>query len=215
MNAIGLRRLSWVGVMAGCLFWAGCDDGGGGGGLNNKDPGANDLNTVVAFGDSITLGNHCNCASYPSRLNGMIGKRVVNAGESGSRATESVGHTRSLINAHHPAFMLILYGINDVIHGADPARIVNALSQMVAICRENQVVPVLATYPMPVTDHEPFAGPTLVLNAEIRSLARALGVRYVDLEREFEANPEFYHPDGLHPNDAGTQLMALAFADLF
>ena len=51
-------------------------------------------------------------------------------------------------------------------------------------------------------------------------------MRCVDLEREFAgpADPatgiagterSLMNDDGLHPNDAGTQVMALAFADLF
>lgn len=214
MKRISVRITLVMTLVALCGFWTGCDSGGSSG-LTNKDPGNNDLNTVVAFGDSITQGNHCPCASYPSRLNGMVDKRFINSGIAGSRVKEGVSRAPSVIRAHQPAFFLILYGVNDVIHGSDPSAIINGLSQMVAICRENNVVPVLATYPMPITDHGVFAGPTLVLNAEIRTLAKTVGVRYVDLEREFEANPAFYLRDGLHPNDAGTQVIAMAFADLF
>ena len=214
MKRISVRITLVMTLVALCGFWTGCDSGGSSG-LTNKDPGNNDLNTVVAFGDSITSGYLCPYPSYPSRLGGMIGKRVINTGIPGSRVRDGVSRAPSVIRAHHPAFFLILYGVNDVIHGRDPSAIINGLSQMVAICRENNVVPVLATYPMPITDHEIFGGPTLVLNAEIRVLAKAVGVRCVDLEREFEANPAFYLPDGLHPNDAGTQVIAMAFADLF
>ena len=214
MKRKSLRFTSVMMLVALSVFWVGCDSGGSSG-LSNKNPGNNDVNTVVAFGDSITAGSSCPCLSYPSRLGGMIDKRVINTGIPGSRVKEGVGRTQSVINRHHPAFFLILYGINDVIHGGDPAMIINALSQMVAICRENNVVPVLATYPTMLWDHEVFAGTTYVLNAEIRTLAKAVGVRCVDLELEFAANPAFYMPDGLHPNDAGTQVMAMAFADLF
>ena len=60
-------------------------------------------------------------------------------------------------------------------------------------------------------------------------IASANGIRCVDLEKEFSTgydntdpirsrpivDPTLYMPDGLHPNDAGTQVMALSFADLF
>ena len=60
-----------LGLALGLWCMAGCDDGGGGGGgLSNKNPGSNDLNVVVAFGDSLTQGNMCDCAPYPSRLAG-------------------------------------------------------------------------------------------------------------------------------------------------
>lgn len=197
----------------GCGLLAGCGDGDDT--LTNKNPGSNDLNVVVAFGDSITNGRHCNCAPYPARLSGMIGKTVHNAGIPGSRATASVGRTQQLINRHHPAYMLILYGVNDVIMGSGVDGILGALRQMVGICKNNNTVPVLATYPLPIESHQVFAPATMALNAGIRALASEQGIRCVDLEREFGADPAFYESDGLHPNDAGTQVIALAFADLF
>lgn len=189
--------------------------GGDGGGLSNKDPGNNDVNVVVAFGDSITQGSQCPCTPYPARLGGMIGKSVANAGIAGSVATENVGRTQSAIDKYHPGFMLILYGVNDVIHGHALDGVVAALDQMVNICLDNHVVPVLATYPHPITSHAIFGPRTARLNELIKSLASSRGVKCVNLESEFNANPEWYMPDGLHPNDAGTQVMALAFADLF
>ena len=98
---------------------------------------------------------------------------------------------------------------------------------MVLICKQNNVVPVLATYPVPIAGHKLFAYNTIMLNNGIRTISSANGIPYVDLEREFSMgedpansnwvvpNPLLYEPDGLHPNDAGTQIMALAFADLF
>jgi lysophospholipase L1-like esterase len=206
-------RFPWVALMA--AFLAGCSGGGGGGGLQNKDPGDNDLNVVVAFGDSITNGSECDCAPYPRRLAQIIGKSVLNTGVSATRAIESVDRTQEAIDKYQPAFMLILYGVNDIIHSSEVDSIVDALRQMVGICEANQVVAVLATYPEPIDGRALFAPRTLLLNEGIRSLAKELGVKCVDLEQEFEANPEFYESDGLHPNNEGTQLMALAFADLF
>jgi len=196
------------GLMAGC---GGDDDEK----LENTNPGNNDINVVVAFGDSLTRGSDCACTPYPTRLAGLIGKTVYNSGVEGSGAINNVGRTQRVIDQRKPGFMLILYGINDVIQGRDIVRIRAALAEMVAICKQNNVVPVLATYPQMIDSHALFAGGGLALNGEIRSLAGAEGIKCVDLEREFGANPALYEADGLHPNDAGTQVMALAFADLF
>ena len=80
---------------------------------------------------------------------------------------------------------------------------------------------------MPLAGHRLFFGNTTMLNAGIRSIAEAADIECVDLESEFMledesdnsgwvvSDPAFYLPDGLHPNDAGTQVIALAFADLF
>ena len=212
-HASYLLALAMSGLLAGC--------GGGDEGLSNSDPGNNDLNVVVAFGDSITQGSECSCTPYPSRLAGLIEKTVCNAGIGGSRATENIGRTQSVINKYHPAFMIILYGVNDVIHGLDTSDIVSALNQMVATCKANNVVPVLMTYPIPISGHSLFAGGTLALNANIRSIAEMESIECVDLEAEFMneegtiTDSTLYEPDGLHPNDAGTEVMAVAVADLF
>lgn len=217
------NRFRWFGALLLAGFLAGCDDDDG---LTNGDPGLNDVNVVAAFGDSITQGNMCSCVPYPARLGPLIGKTVANAGVHGTMARESVGRAQTVIDRIHPAFMLILYGVNDGIHGKGTDGTLAALRDMVGICRQSHVVPVLATYPIPCGSHGAFAGRTDVLNDGIRALAKELHVRCVDFEREF-AGPvdpttgvaaterSLMNDDGLHPNDAGTQVMALAFADLF
>ena len=215
-----LAAVFLIGLLAGCG-----DDGDSS--LTNSNPGINDLNVVVAFGDSITQGSECACVPYPARLSGLIGKIVYNTGVGGSNASANVGRTQQAIDKYHPAFMIILYGVNDVIHGDATEGIAAALAQMVLICKQNNVVPVLMTYPRPILGHNLFAGGTVSLNRSIRALASAEGIRCVDLEREFSAGPDPIYPewpmtdatlmgpDGLHPNDAGTQVIALACADLF
>ena len=195
--------------------------------LENKNPGLNDLNVVAAFGDSITQGNRCSCPPYPARLPPLTAKTVVPAGIHGTMARESVGRTQQVIDRNHPPYLLILYGVNDIIHGKGVPSTLDALSQMVLICRQNNVVPVLATYPVPFGSHGAFAMGTVGLNEGIRNLAQVQGVKCVDLELEFAVasegatpgwvvtDPNLMEPDGLHPNDAGTQVMAPAFADLF
>ncbi len=212
MKGIPFRFLAWSLLS---LALAGCGGGGGDGGLKNKDPGDNDLNTVVAFGDSLTQGNMCSCTPYPARVAGLVGKNVFNTGVGGSLATENVDRTQAAIDRFHPAFMLILYGVNDIIHSQELGAVDEALQGMIDICRQNQVVPVLATYPEPIGDHGAFAPRVLLLNEHIQSIASENGLQCVDLEAEFAADPLLYESDGLHPNDAGTQIMAMAFADLF
>ncbi len=223
MKGMSIR---WIGMAVGIGLMVGCGGGGGGGGLQNKDPGDNDLDVVVAFGDSLTQGSACACPSYPERLAGLIDKTVFNTGVHGTIAQQNVERTQEAIDRFHPAFMLILYGVGDVIHGFSAASTVDALGEMVSICRENNVVPVLATYPIPFDSHGAFAAGTSGLNRGIRALAAELEVPCVDLEVEFggTADPAagisvtdrtLMEEDGLHPNDAGTQIVALSFADLF
>ena len=221
------QRISMMALATGlaCFLSSGC--GGGDGGISNKNPGNNDLNVVVALGDSITAGSECPCVPYPARLSGMINKVVYNSGIGGSETGSGLSRIQGVINSYHPAFMLILYGVNDIIHSGSPEGAAAAVGQMAATCRANNVVPVLATYPRPILGHSIFAAGTIRMNRAIRDLAKAQGIRYVDLEHEFSTgkdpvvpewpvtDPLLMMPDGLHPNDAGTQIIAMAFADLF
>ena len=101
-----------------CFLSSGC--GGGDGGISNKNPGNNDLNVVVALGDSITAGSECPCVPYPARLSGMINKVVYNSGIGGSETGSGLSRIQGVINSYHPAFMLILYGVNDIIQSGSP-----------------------------------------------------------------------------------------------
>ena len=67
--------------------------------------------------------------------------------------------------------MLILYGVNDVIHGQGRNAILGAIKNGGHL-QENHVVPVLATYPPPTREHRIFGGGVERLNNGIRDLAR-------------------------------------------
>lgn len=217
----------WVGVLLTAVVLGGstgCEENEP---LKNDNPGLNNLNMVVAFGDSITAGSECACAPYPARLGPLIAKLVANEGIGGSRVSAGLSRIQGVINRHRPAFMLILYGVNDIIHGGSPQGTAAAVGQMAEVCKMNNVVPVIATYPRPIAGHNAFAANTIRLNRALREVAKAQKIRLVDLEKEFASGKDPYipewpmtdpllmEPDGLHPNDAGTQRMALAFADLF
>ncbi len=204
-------------ALAGGLVAAGCGGGGGGGGLSNDDPGDNDTNVVIAFGDSLTAGEVQ--PSYPAILTGLIGKTVTNDGSYGSTAAAGSGRCSTVISKRKGAYMLVLYGINDILFGRSTSQISGSLESIVNTCRNKHVVPVLATYPIPIHGHEIFAGATYRLNNAIRNLASQYGLKCVDLEKEFldgsDPDPALYLDDGLHPNAEGNQIIALAFADLF
>lgn len=203
-------------ALVGGFCAAGCG-GGGGHGLSNDDPGDNDLNVVIAFGDSLTAGE--TQPAYPAILSGLIGKKVTNDGAYGSTAASGASRCSRVIANRKGAYMLILYGINDLLFGRSTSNISGSLEKIVNTCKNNHVVPVLATYPIPIHGHEIFAGGTYRLNNAIRALATAQGIECVDLEKEFldgsDPDPALYMEDGLHPNAEGTKVMALAFADLF
>ena len=62
-------------------------------------------------------------------------------------------------------------------------------------------------------DHEIFNGSVTALNPQIIALAKAEKVSIVNLSKELGTRRELIQEDGLHPTDAGAQIIAAAFAD--
>lgn len=225
MNHPKTKLTRLLALFCGLAVLAGCDSDDGA--LRNSNPGSNNKNVVAAFGDSITMGNRCPCPPYPSQLPPFIGKTVYNAGINGTRARDSIGRTQQVIDAYRPAYMLILYGVNDLIHSMGVPSTLAAVEEMIKICKQNNVAPAIATYPVPVKSYRLFAPNIIALNKGIRSLAKSHGIPCVDLEREFalpgfpdaagdvQSDETLFTGEGLHPNTVGTIIMARVFADVF
>ena len=209
------RPLRLVLSLALPLLLAACNDGGGGGdSYANTDFGANDRTKVVAIGDSITSGNVCSDEgeTYCQRIAGLTGLNVINAGVSGERSSSTAGRTGSVLNRHQPGFLLILTGHNDAIFDRDYDSVIGNLRSIVQQAKGNKTVPILATL-LPIHAPRTFAtGPAQDYSVGIRLLAKEEGVKLVDLEKEF-GDDAFLQCDGLHPNAAGSAIIAAAFAD--
>jgi lysophospholipase L1-like esterase len=206
-----LARLSCVVLSA--AYLSACEDDGGGG-SSTPEVGDNDINTVVCQGDSITDGGCVPAGpSYPSRLAGMSGKNVINQGSCGEKSDSGAARINGILNKYSPGYICILYGANDAIFDRPTGDVVNNIRSMVQAAKANQTVPVVATL-LPMYDGHAFAaGNARDISAGIRAMAKEEGARLVDLEREFGDDRTLLQPDGLHPSDSGTELIALAFND--
>lgn len=204
-----LQLISSTVAMTLILSFTGCEDDGGG--SVSGDTGDNDTNIAVALGDSITAGQ--GVAPYPGILAGISGKQVINAGSGGSRADSGPGRASSLLNSHHPAYLFILLGSNDAIHGGDPAAVKGALGATIAIAKDHQTIPIIATIPQMVRSHEVFNSGVKAINNEIRNLADETGTVLVDLEGVLGS--DMLQADGLHPTQAGQEAIARSIAGVF
>jgi lysophospholipase L1-like esterase len=210
-------------LLAAFLLTTGCKDDGGG--ISNPYPGDNDVSVVCAFGDELTSG-FGDGAPYPAKLEDKIGQTVRNSGRAGTTAAGGVARIQSTLSDIKPGFVLILYGINDVLQSSRTTTILAAIEEMVITSKQNSVVPVLATYPVPNREYQVYAYNTVQLNRGIRDLAESYGIHCIDLEKLFSngmdpANPDLplpiyaYYIDGIRPSEQGTDIMANAFAGLF
>lgn len=188
---------------AGC---GGDGDGGGGG-----DFGDNDKNLVACVGDSITQGFNCIGAPYPSRLAGFSGKQVKNYGLGGTHSGYGVSIIGTVL-ARKPGYVCILFGANDCIRGDNLNGTVENLRRIVRACKANKSKPLLAT-PTPMNGEHSLYNPAVTtLAAAIKRMAKEEGVTCVDLNSAFGDGSKYLNPsDGLHMNDAGSDLIAKKF----
>lgn len=191
------------------LVLAGCNSGGDG----PKDFGSNNGQVVVALGDSIVAGVDGGGAPWPARLEGLSGKTVINAGVGGEVSDGALSRSGALLTIFKPGYLLILTGANDAIlsHSTDHA--VANIRAMVQAAKANGTVPIIATLLPMIGEHSIFDGSAQRISTGIREVADAEGVALVDLQSEFGGGAGLLIGDGLHPNDAGNQIIALAFND--
>ena len=187
-------------------------------------------NRYMGFGDSLTAGvgssdNNGYILRLQSRLGAWFGRaEVIQQGKDGT--TSKVGAARipgQTGLANRPAYTLILYGTNDwndqSCQSVPPASCytIDSLRTIVEEVKGRQSIPVLATLP-PVN---PAVNPGRnvwhdQMNELIKGLARSEGAILADLNAAFKAKgslPTLFSadPNGVHPNDAGYDVMADAF----
>ena len=191
------------------LGCGGGSDGGGGG-----DIGDNTKGVVLAVGDSITDGE-CDPAGapYPSRFSQSRGVTAINAGRCAETARGGASRIQGLLAEHKPQTVLVLYGANDAIRGIDPEETIESLRAIIQACKANKSRVLIGTL-LPMYDsHAAFQPHVEFLNPLIRQLASMEKVGLVNLNKEFGTDRALIQPDGLHPSDMGTQIIAFAFAD--
>lgn len=178
------------------------------------DVGSNNVNVVVCLGDSITAAE--GLVPYAGTLGGQIGKTAINGGRGGDRAAAGASRVGGLLRSHTPGYLTILLGSNDAIHGGSTESVTSALTSIIGAARANSTIPILATIPPMTNSHAIFAGSAGRINEGIRTLASEQNVRLVDLEAVFDTDPQTYlDAGGLHPTQAGQDLIATAFAEVF
>ncbi|MEL7450816.1 MAG: arylesterase [Pseudomonadota bacterium] len=122
------------------LAVAGCSDA-------RLDPLPGD-GVILAFGDSLTAGvGVSERDSYPSVLQELTGRRVVNAGISGEVTAEGLRRLPAVLASETPDLLILLEGGNDILRNHDLAETQRNLSAMITLAKREGVDVVLVGVP--------------------------------------------------------------------
>lgn len=164
--------------------------------------------TILAFGDSLTYGSGAPSEqSYPSQLQALTGRRVVNAGVPGETTEAGLERLPAALSQADPDLVILCLGGNDMLRKQDRTRMRDNLSKMIGLIRERGVPVVLLGVPEPKL----FG---LTTEATYLQLAQQFG-----LVLEAEALPSILgdpkrKADQIHPNAQGYADLAQAVAEL-
>ncbi len=168
---------------------------------------------IACFGDSLFAGYGLTPdQALPARLEALLRARgrdvqVLNFGVSGETSAQGLRRLRRVLAAA-PRICLLEFGANDSWQGLAPAELERNLEAMLAALRHAGVAVLLAGVRcldsgglFPARDFEDV----------FPRLARRHGLPlFPDILAPFADDPDQILPDGLHPNAAGAEAMALA-----
>ncbi len=209
-NLISFARILALSLLA--IWFSSCNKSGGGN--STPDVGANDINTVVCIGDSITQGE-CVPAGppYPSRLASLAGKTCINSGVCGERSFDTASRAPGVLAKYKPGYMCLLIGANDASFGDNPTAVGEDIRSIIQAAKAQKTIPLVATLTPTYGPHAWSDANGQAISVVIRQVVSEEHAILVDLEKEFGTDETLIQSDGLHPSDSGTQLIALSFND--
>ena len=171
-------------------------------------------NRVVFMGDSITDGWGRQYGQF------FPGKPYVNRGISGQTTPQMLIRFRPDVIALKPKVVVFLAGTNDIAGNTGPMTldaIEDNLTSMAELATANNIKVVLSSvmpvcdYIKPQTERRP-PEKIIALNAWMKDYAARNGFVYLDYYSAMLDDKEVFRKeltyDGLHPNDAGYEVMA-------
>lgn len=166
-----------------------------------------DDGTILAFGDSLTVGVGTSAAtSYPSVLAELSGRTVVNSGVSGEITAQGLLRLPKVIAQTAPQLIILLEGGNDILRNRDHRQIKSNLAAMIEIAHENHIDVVLLGVPAKniLLSVAPF----------YKELAEEYSLVYAeDLLSNLLRSPR-YKSDAIHLNQQGYRLLAESINEL-
>lgn len=171
----------------------------------NREPRGTNL---IAFGDSLTEGYRMSEGqSYPDQLARLLGRPVLNRGNSGDTTADALARIEQDVLAHDPRIVLLCLGANDMLRRQDPEQQFANLRQMILRIQDRGALVVLIGvegYPLLAR---------VDYGARYRELAKQTGAVYMpDVMDGILGRAKLMH-DEIHPNADGYARIARRLVD--
>ena len=162
---------------------------------------------VLAFGDSLTFGTGAKKEqSYPSQLQSLISRTVINAGIPGEVSIAGLRRLPHLLKQHQPDLVIICHGGNDILRRQNLAQTRENIQQMIELSRAQGAEVVLVAVPQ-------FG--ILLRSAEFYTeLAEQNRLPIENTVISDILRSAAYKSDQIHPNAAGYAMLAERLAVL-
>lgn len=173
---------------------------------------------VVMLGDSIT--DFYDLDKYYGS-----DKLIVNSGINGNKTDDIINNIRKRVYAYNPSKLFLLIGVNDILYNdASPETVISQIDEIVCEIRKklpNTKINIESIYPVNnewKDNHDNRVKESSEVNETIRKTNDLLedyckenDIKFIDvysslLNEDNELNSE-YSDDGLHPNDAGYEVI--------
>ena len=160
---------------------------------------------ILAFGDSITFGKGANPnESYPAVLEGLVGRKVVNAGVLGETTAAGVARLPTLLEEVKPKLVIICHGGEDMIQSLDGNKLMANLRTMIEQIRKSGSDVLLVAVPPPAAFYQPAPFYNLVAR-ETKSSIEVLALSNILSDKNMQS-------EGIYPNAKGYAALAKALA---
>lgn len=193
-------RHFWLSCLVFVLIFSGCSDTPQ---ISRLAPNA----VILAFGNSLTHGTGAREGeSYPARLEGIIGRQVINAGIPGEVTAAGRQRLPELLDEHQPDLLILCHGGNDMLRRQDRGQTIANLKAMIEQARNRNISVVLVSVPQLglLLDSAPF----------YREIATEYKIPCEDEIISDLLSDRGLKSDTIHPNATGYRMMAESIADL-
>ena len=149
--------------------------------------------------------------SWPTLLNNKWQKEgdkptIINASISGDTAEQGLARLQTLLEQHHPRWVLIELGANDGLRGFPPQTISQTLTQIISQVKQANAQPLLMQIRLPPNYGRRYGD---AFYAIYPALAKQENIPLVPFFMEQVAvKPEWMQDDGLHPALAAQSFIA-------